>query len=261
MVNEYLTTLADSLKPDKIELASIEKSNNYLNKIISEELGDKINSIKLFGSYERETFISIKYSPRSDIDLMIIFKETVTLQPQTLLNKVKDIILKYYQGSVVYQDHPTIALELQSIKFELVPTKIEWFLFGGDTLIIPVKNGDNHTWQKTYPSDLLKRLNKRDNEEKNMLRPLIRLLKYYNAKNEYKISPYLLETKILDLSYFFCETLQEYLFYFIEENDVIESEENNKLKLMKKNIKVLQNVNLIDYSLIEMQKQFKPISF
>jgi len=260
MVNEYLTSLSESLKPDEIELASIEKSNNYLNKIINEELKGQVNSIKLFGSFERETFISVKYSPRSDIDLMIIYKESTALKPQTLLNKLKEIILKYYPNSIVYQDHPTISLELQNIKFELVPTKTEWFLFSGDTLIIPVKNGDNHTWKKTYPSYALKYLAQRDKAEKSLLRPLIRLLKYYNAKIEYKIPPFILETKALELSYFFCETLQDYLFYFIEENEVLEPEENSKLKEMKKNIKMLQGQNLQDYSLMEIQKHFKPIS-
>lgn len=263
MVEEYLIKIASSLVLTKTDKEPIDISIDYLVGKFENALKDEVKRVELFGSYSRETFLLPDYSPKSDVDIMIVFEEN-KLKSQTLLTKIKEILKDHYSRSEVYQDHPTIALELNHIKFEISPTKEEWILFFGDTLYIPALIKGEEKWIETEPSKLNDKLNRKDEEENGNLRPLIRLLKYYNAKADYPFTSYKIEQAVLELSYYNCKTLLDYFSYFIVENDLeLESdsakESMKKLQKLKEDIEILIDRKLDDYAIMELHKFFPPI--
>lgn len=263
MVEEYLVNMANTLVLTDEDKEPINTSLNYLIGKFETELKDDIKRIELFGSYTRETFLHPDFSPKSDVDLMIVFEES-KLKSQTLLTKIKEILKDHYNRSEVYQDHPTIALELNHIKFEIAPTKEVWRFLSSDALYIPILKNSKEEWIETNPSKLNDKLNTKDKEEKGNLRPLIRLIKYYNAKADYPFTSYKIEQAVLELSYYDCKTYLDYLNYFIENNDLTLDDdkmknEMRKLKKLKKDIEILIERKLEDYAVMELHKFFPPI--
>lgn len=123
-VNSYLNDLAQRAivrdnEKNKINI-SIE---NIKSKLKSD---NEVKDIKIFGSYKRGTIISRKFDENSDIDIMVIFKDDRN-KPQTYLNYLKGLIGQKYTRSEIHQDNPTIVLELNHIRFELVPA-LDYFI-------------------------------------------------------------------------------------------------------------------------------------
>jgi hypothetical protein len=66
---------------------------------------------------------------KSDIDYMVVFSDR-DYQPQTYLDRLRRFTEYYYQKSEIKQSHPTIQLELNHIRFELVPAVKDWVCAG-----------------------------------------------------------------------------------------------------------------------------------
>lgn len=76
---------------------------------------------------------------------MVVF-EKGGYNPQTYLDRLKRFVEQRYGSSEIYQSSPTIVLELNHIKFDLVPALHQY----GTTYNIP--NGPS-AWQSTNPND------------------------------------------------------------------------------------------------------------
>ncbi len=68
----------------------------------------------------------------SDIDYMVVF-EKGGYNPQTYLDGLRRFVEQRYQNSEIYQSSPTVVLELNHIRFDLVPAIRQW----GTTYNIP----------------------------------------------------------------------------------------------------------------------------
>lgn len=151
-VLSHLEAVASNAVLDGTEKTSINTSistlqtrlNNYFNN-------NELSTHFKFGSSTRETILPRKMDENSDIDYMIVFKDT-TKKPQTYLDNLKKFVEAKYSTSEVYQSNPTIVLELNHIKFELVPA-----INKGTTLYpsyyIPDKAASKNDWIYTDPND------------------------------------------------------------------------------------------------------------
>lgn len=119
-VNSYLKTLASDLVLSDEEKTSIKTSINAINTRLDFCFSD-ITEKMVFGSYARGTILPRKADSKSDIDLMIVFSNPYGYKPQSFLNRLKNFAERYYPCSIVYQSSPTIVLELNHIRFELIP--------------------------------------------------------------------------------------------------------------------------------------------
>nr|WP_314239112.1 nucleotidyltransferase domain-containing protein [uncultured Campylobacter sp.] len=219
-VNSYLNDLAQRAiirddEKNKINI-SIENIKNRLRN------DDKIKDIKIFGSYKRGTIISRKFDENSDIDIMVIFKDD-HYKPQTYLNYLKGLIEQKYTRSEIYQNNPTIVLELNHIRFELVPALDCFF----SMYKIPAKQSDYANWLETDPEELNGKLTNNQN-----LRRLVRVAKIWNVKQGKLFASYELEKFIVDniyaygnladYFYAFCNTLHTSYNYSQYRNNKIE---------------------------------------
>jgi hypothetical protein len=184
-----------------------------------------------FGSFARKTLMPRKADSRSDVDYMLVFNNTSN-QPSTYLKWLKDFALAKYYSSEIYQSHPTIVLELSRIKIELVPAiKSSW-----DDYQIPAPTNDYQTWLTTHPSAFNSKLSSKNTQEKGLIRPLVRIMKYWNASNGWVYSSYVLEGLIADHWFYYCDNLWDYFSSFVSSLSTygLSSTKSDKIDKLKK---------------------------
>lgn len=161
-----------------------------------------------FGSLTRGTILPRSMDEHSDIDYMIVFSEN-NATPQTYLNRLKAFIEKYYSTSEIRQSSPTIVLELNHIKFDLVPATTTWL----GELQIPNGSGG---WMTTNPNDFNSTLEAKNKDHKSLIKPTIRLFKYWNATAGFPFQSFEMEKWVCDLSFWWLTNQRDYFFAVIE---------------------------------------------
>ncbi|MCY9763514.1 hypothetical protein M5X06_11620 [Paenibacillus alvei] len=120
-MQSYLESLANQLIIRDNEKLKINTSISTIKSRIEAYFNDSISEHFAFGLYTRGTMLTRSADMYSDVDYMVIFKNPNNMPPQTLLNHLRAFAEAYYGRSEIKQSHPTMVLELQHIKFELVP--------------------------------------------------------------------------------------------------------------------------------------------
>ena len=145
-VLSFLTDTASNAVLSSAEQSSITTSISTLqNRIGLHFASGAIKQHFRFGSSTRGTILPRSMDEHSDIDYMIVFSEN-NATPQTYLNRLKAFVEKYYSSSEIRQSSPTIVLELNHIKFDLVPATATW------TGELQIPNGSGG-WMTTNPND------------------------------------------------------------------------------------------------------------
>ena len=197
-VNTYLKELQTELYVNGTEREKIRKSIETISTRLELYFGKgkrcehKIVKKEIFGSYSRDTMLSRKYDEKSDIDYMIVFEDSYNYTPQTRLNWLKGFAEFWYSTSIVKQSSPTIVIELENIKFELVPAY-------EDRLGNKYIPRDSSNWQYTNPKDLNDKMIDLNKNSTNEFKRLVRIIKYWNVnKNCRKYESYELEKYLTD---------------------------------------------------------------
>ena len=198
-VTNYAEAISSNLVINEYEQQNIRTSITTLRSRLNCYFDD-IDEMFEFGSYTRGTILPRKADKNSDIDFMIVFKNGDTYKPQTHLNRLKKFAEKYYSSSDIFQSSPTMVLSLNHIKFELVPAYSMKFI-GSKSYYIPAPTNIFNEWVQTNPNDFNKSLTYKNISEKNKIKPMIRLAKYWNAKQNHIYASYALEEYIVNKSY------------------------------------------------------------
>lgn len=116
---------------------------------------------------------------------------------ETYRGQLRDALERSYPLSDIRRDFPCVKLELNHIKFDIVPSLVERSFYGYDvTYRIPLRSG---VWQVTEPNDINESLASNNQViGGNRLRQVIRLCKHWNAAREGKqIESYVLEKELI----------------------------------------------------------------
>lgn len=214
-VQSHLSSLSSALNLKQEEKDKVITSVDNLSNKLNAYFGQDLDSHFKFGSYTRRTILPRKADVNSDVDYMVVLKNPHEYKPQTLLNQLKAFVNKYYYSSEIYQSHPTIVLELNHIKFELVPAKKDSW----GNLYIPSPSSSYTEWMVTQPNTFNSKLLDANATYSNHIKPLVRLLKYWNRLNGSHRSPYLLEKWIVDNYYWNCTNIKEFVYSTFEKLD------------------------------------------
>lgn len=252
IVNSYLNDLAQRAIVRDDEKEGIQISiDTILQRLKSyDENKYQIGNTLIFGSYKRNTMLSRKFDEDSDVDIMVIFgkkamgfysfepRNNQPKSPQTYLNYLKDFAESKYPTSLRRQDFPTIVLELNHIKFELVPAIIDDLR----QYKIPRKRTSSDfcqidEWITTNPNDLDGAL-----INNQTLRRLVRIAKIWNAKQGYIYESYELEKWIIHNSFYGNpnENLAQHFYRFCELlpiNPKLSQENQRKIQKLKDSAK------------------------
>ena len=229
-VNGYLNDLAQRAIVRDNEKNKIQVSIKTILGKLDNHFSDEIEKISRYGSHKRSTNLSRKFDNNPDVDIMIIFKDN-TKKPQTYLNYLKSFAESKYPKSLCRQSFPAVVLELNHIKFDLVPAIIDDF---GDYKI-PNKQGwyqaQVSDWITTNPNDLNKAL-----VNNQTLRRLVRVAKIWNAKQGNIYESYELEKWIVQQYFYGDLSLSEYFYRFcnlLPINYNLSQENKNKIQRLK----------------------------
>jgi len=207
-VLSYLENTASQLVLTVNEKTSIDTSINTLKYRLSDWFGSDIKEQIRFGSSTRGTILPRKADKNSDIDYMIVFDNAPNYRPQTFIDHLKKFAESKYSRSEIHQNHPTVVLELNHIKFDLVPAYKNWL----NTLNIPAPKTGFTDWTSTDPNGFNRKLTDKNNNNSSLIKPMIRLVKYWNACDDYVFYSYELEQNLVDNWYMYCYNLKEYFF-------------------------------------------------
>ncbi len=206
-VNSYLENLAGKLILSSSEKDSIKTSIDTLEYRLNSYFGSDIEEQFEFGSYPRVTILPRKVDDDSDVDYMVVFDNSNNYKPQTFLDRLRKFAEAKYSTSEIYQSSPTMVLELNHIKFELVPA---YKSYSGTYYISDGKGG----WMSTFPNDFNSQLTKANNNNSYKIKPLVRLIKEWNVKvNYHDLTSYKIEERIaynMDYSYIYCTSYTDY---------------------------------------------------
>lgn len=257
----YLENLASDLNIAEKEKGSIQTSISALNSRLCKYFEDEIQGLIQFGSSTRNTMLPRKADSQSDIDYLVVFDSNYT--PQAYLNKLKRFAEKYYSDSQYKQASPAVVLELNHLMFDLVPGKKGWF--GGYKIPTP---GDFtfEEWKTTEPLSLNEEINDMNKLSGYKLKQTIRILKYWNAKNNYVFTSFDLEQMIVEHSTSIGGNLKDFLYECIDIATYrpwgMPKKKKAKLRLLEEKgafIKSMDEMGHPDESLRELEKLFPQI--
>ena len=237
-VNSYLSSLSSDLIISTTEKDSIKKSIDGLETRLQNyfRTNHKISDKFVFGSYPRETILPRKADDDSDIDYMVVFEDAKDYKPQTCLNWLKDFVETYYSTSEIHQSSPTIVLELNHIKFELVPAYKDYW----GTYFIP---GKDNNWMSTDPNSFNQKLVDANKNNEFMIKRAIRLIKYWNVKKcSHYFASYEIEKKIVaqfGSKDYYCSNIYDYTLkcFSVIDTYFLSSDISSKISTAKSNMK------------------------
>ena len=204
----YLQSRASAAVLSGDEEKSINTSISTIKTRLTSHFGTGLSEQFRFGSSTRGTILPRSMDEHSDIDYMVVFSDS-NYTPQTYLDRLKKFAETYYASSDIKQSSPSVVLQLNHIKFDLVPALKQQY--SG----YKIPNGPS-AWQDTNPNDFNATLTAKNTAELSMIKPTIRLVKYWNAYNGYIFDSYSLEKYIVGLSFYGVNNLREYVFTVLD---------------------------------------------
>ncbi|MBL1176813.1 SMODS domain-containing nucleotidyltransferase [Pantanalinema sp. GBBB05] len=208
-VNSHLRSLASTLTLSEAEKSSITTSIDTLSCRLTSYFGSTVISHFQFGSSTRGTILPRKADSYSDIDYMVVFNTSDgQKKPQTYLDRLRRFVEAKYSTSEIHQSHPTIVLSLNHINFELVPAI---YNYGYQ---IPSPASSWLEWTNTAPSGTNQLLQDKNKINNYQIKPLVRLIKYWNTRKGHPFTSFSLEQYIVNQSFWGCLTLKDYFYEF-----------------------------------------------
>lgn len=206
-VNSHLVSLASDLVLSEQEKSSISTSISTLSLRFASYFGSDVTNKFQFGSSTRGTILPRKADSNSDIDYMIIFDTSDgQKKPQTYLDRLKRFAEAKYSTSEISQSNPTIVLSLNHIRFELVPAIYNY----GYQIPSPASSWSE--WTSTDPTGTNDALQNKNKAENYQIKPLVRLLKYWNARKVHPFRSFDLEQYIVGKYFWSCSALKDYFY-------------------------------------------------
>ena len=223
-VNGFLYSLSSTLNISNTDREEISKSIIAIKKRLADYFSKDLSDVIVFGSYARNTILPKKANENLDINIMIVFaNNTEDYTPQSYLNWLKTFGTNNYSTSYVHQSKPSIVIELNNIKYEITPA-ITQFKYDSETYFIPSSSSE---WMTTKPNISNKDLNQCDIINKSKIKPIIRLIKWWNiTQNHCSIPSFQIEHLITEKMNYPHEDYTDYIDYALEAFESIKNSGN-----------------------------------
>lgn len=160
------------------------------------------------GSWARETLLPAAMDPDEDIDLLVIFRERGHL-PAHYLGLLHDCLQRHYLKSAIDLKDGQLRLTLLQGRIRLLPA-----LESLTGVQIP---GPGTSWVRIDPAAALAALQDKDRQHDGLILPVVRLVKYWNARSGHPFGTWDLEQRVLQHRFAFVprKNLKAYWFDFM----------------------------------------------
>ena len=235
-INSYLRKLASELfiSHNSRERNRINASVSTVEDRLTSYFGDKLQSLEVFGSYTRDTILPWKYDNKADVDIMIVFdtESHYEREVSTYRENLRNFANHWYSTSVSKKDFPSVVIQMQRLKLDLVPAITKWSLWNGTRLVIP---DNNDGWMPTDPFSFSEELTEANITYNNIVKPIVRLLKFWNGKSAgYPFPSFVLEQLIANMD-FSNDDIQSGFFYAIQKLPIPDNYKYAKVESLKEN--------------------------
>jgi len=213
-----------------------------------------------FGSSTRNTMLPRRADERSDVDYLAVLKNNDNSSPEALLARLRRFAERWYATSEIYQSRPTVVLSLNHIMFDLVPAYRSW-----GTLYIPAPSKSYISWTSTDPNASNSSLEDKNKGSSYQIKPLVRLLKYWNGKAGYVYESYELERWVIGQWFWGCTTLKSFLYDSVRslpETYGFAQWRLDKIRRAKEIVsraKHLEDKSMPEYAEVEISKLIPPL--
>ena len=195
----YLQKSAQGLALPEVERRSIRDTVARLRiELAAFFPTDVVSEHFVFGSFARGTKLPRSIDRASDVDYMVVFTNANDLKPQTLLTRLRRFAEHQYGTAEIYQAHPTLTMNLNHVRLEIVPAYRTWLF---NELRIPSRRSSFSEWTATDPINHVEELQEVNSASEGLAKQSIRLMKYWNAVNDYVLPSYEIERMILSRTY------------------------------------------------------------
>lgn len=191
-VNSYLHHKSANMVLSDSEKNSIATSIATIKSRLNVFFPDEIAEYFIFGSYNRGTILPRSYDAGSDVDFMVVYIDG-GYQPQTYLDKLRRFANYYYSSSDIAQSYPTIKIDMNHIRFELVPALLTYGSYQ-----IPGRDGGYAGWIYTDPKGFKTEFQECNKKHNWYIGPTVRLMKYWNATHGRTFDSYELERLVVN---------------------------------------------------------------
>lgn len=201
-LNNYLSSLASTyhISYGTTERGKIQSTADNVVASLKRHFEDDVDEVKIFGSFTRNTILPRYYDPKSDIDILVQFNHRkLGVTPETYRNYLKSFARSSYPRSIISKDFPSVTIDLNHVKLDLVPCKFEGDLWGlSGNLYIP-DNGNG--WRMTDPDGFTADLTEVNQRYGQIVKPIIRLMKAWNSKAGSPFDSFELEKQIASMNF------------------------------------------------------------
>lgn len=194
-IDQFLTSISKVLNVPRTTTAQVDAKILDVRKKFSQHTSANVLSVVPFGAYTRGTLLPLDYDRRASVGLLVQFSDT-GLHPQTYLDRIEHLLCASYPSRSHLRDATSITLPAHPYPLRLVPALDA----GHAGFRIPAQNMVSG-WRHANPAEFSRRLDFADQFNQKLIRPLIRVIKYWNGVNAYPFHPFHLEYEIVNKGY------------------------------------------------------------
>lgn len=258
----YLKATANDLLLQPCELDTIARASAALESRIRDYFPDDMfREMFAFGSSTRGTVLPRRADANSDVDYMLVFADNGGFKPQTYMDRLKRFAEDCYPTTEIFQSRPTVVLNLNRRKFELVPAYRGWL--GG--LKIPARASGFAEWTGTDPNGCRDRLETKDRNHGGEIKQVVRLLKYWNVMNGSIYPSFELEHAVVEHVFWpWTNNLRDRLFSVVDSLSTSELSQNaatsvRNAKHVVDSVRDLEERDFGEYAEQEVTKLIPPL--
>ncbi len=239
-LQQYTKELAYAIVPQPLERAAIENFFATVVEALMNHFRFNIERCIPIGEFARETVLRHTIDKKTSIQLMILFQNDEYYENFSLMRQeMEQCISSSFSLSEDEVKHLRIPMKFGAI--QLVPSIVVDSDLGSNLFISSLKHDK---WIQSNPLEFDEKINNKNNETSFLLKPIIRLLKYWNCTHG---------------RYFSTETIELFAANRISNSDSLHTELLRILEqlpvLLKENvqsIRVLQEVQELTIDLKQL---------
>lgn len=183
MANQQdFTTFRSNIEPSQSTIDYISSVQNNLREYLKyhHDYCDIYKDTFLSGSYAKYTSIRpVKGDKKRDVDIIVVTNHTKADDSKKVIQELYDDLIEssIYQNAVI--QHHSIGIELKQISIDVVPVTIDQ----DDPDLYWVADSYTGRWAKTDPKGHKKWSTNVNQSNRNMYKPLVKILKWWRRVN------------------------------------------------------------------------------